>query len=75
MNSHSKRTLTMTIIGLCAAIAWPVLAGIRDYEFQLVQSEVKKSDAAHGRRAPRRQTNRQRGAGRGDLRQTHRHGA
>ncbi len=46
MNNYSKRTLTMAIIGLCAAIAWPVLAGIRDYEFQLVQNEVKKSDGA-----------------------------
>jgi hypothetical protein len=48
MNTITKRSVARTIpIGLlCAALASPVLAEVRDYEFQLVQSEVKKGDGA-----------------------------
>jgi hypothetical protein len=33
------------IVVLSTALAWPLLAGVQDYEFQLVQSEAKKGDA------------------------------
>ena len=34
----------MATVGLCAGAAWSAIAGVRDYEFQLVQGEVKKGD-------------------------------
>ena len=46
MSIYSRRTLVVATISLCAGAAWPAAAGIRDYEFQLVQSEVKKNDNA-----------------------------
>ena len=44
MNTHSRRTLVVATVSLCAGAAWSAIAGVRDYEFQLVQSEVKKGD-------------------------------
>jgi hypothetical protein len=44
MNTHSRRTLVVATVGLCAGAAWSAIAAVRDYEFQLVQSEVKKGD-------------------------------
>ena len=48
MNIVTRRTLVRAIpIGLLwAAVVPPVLAEVRDYEFQLMQSEVKKGDGA-----------------------------
>jgi hypothetical protein len=48
MNIVTRRSVAKTLpIGLlCALLGSPVLAEVRDYEFQLVQSEVKKSDGA-----------------------------
>jgi YtkA-like len=48
MNIVTRRFLLIagTIGLLSGAVSPPVLAGVRDYEFQLVQSEVKKSNAA-----------------------------
>jgi hypothetical protein len=41
-----KAALIAAMIGVvCATLASPVLAGVKDYEFQLVQSDVKKGDA------------------------------
>jgi hypothetical protein len=40
-----RSALTAALIGLLfAALASPSLAGVQDYEFQLVQGEVKKGD-------------------------------
>jgi hypothetical protein len=44
MNTHSRRTLVVATVGLCAGAAWSAIAGVHDYEFQLVQSEVRKGD-------------------------------
>jgi len=41
-----KNVAAATIMGLAWTLATPVWAGIRDYEFQLVESQVKKSDTA-----------------------------
>jgi hypothetical protein len=48
MNRLARRSAVMAaaIAFLYAAFAMPVVAGVKDYEFQLVQNEVKKSDAA-----------------------------
>jgi hypothetical protein len=49
MNLVTRRSLVRAIpIGLLLApiVSPPVLAEIRDYEFQLMQSEVKKGDGA-----------------------------
>lgn len=48
MNIVSRRSVTRTLpIGLMLAVlVAPALAEVRDYEFQLVQSEVKKGDGA-----------------------------
>jgi hypothetical protein len=48
MNIVTRRTLVRAIpIGwLWAGLVSPVLAEVRDYEFQLMQSEVKKGDGA-----------------------------
>jgi len=40
-----KRTAAAVLIGL-AVLSTPALAGIEDYEFQLVQPEVKQDNAA-----------------------------
>jgi YtkA-like protein len=41
-----KAALTAALIGLVSlAIASPALADVKDYEFQLVQNEVKKGEA------------------------------
>ena len=40
-----KRTAAAVLIGL-AALSTPALAAIEDYEFQLVQSEVKQGNAS-----------------------------
>jgi hypothetical protein len=47
MNTFTRRSVAMTApIGFVyAALTMPVLAGVRDYEFQLVQNEVKKATA------------------------------
>jgi hypothetical protein len=47
MTTLSKRCAVLAmLIGLSsAAIASPALADVKDFEFQLVQSEVKKGDA------------------------------
>jgi hypothetical protein len=41
-----KNVAAATIMGLAWTLATPVRAGIRDYEFQLVESQVKKSETA-----------------------------
>jgi len=41
-----KNVAAATIMGLAWTLATPVWAGIRDYEFQLVESQVKKSETA-----------------------------
>jgi hypothetical protein len=48
MNTVTRRSIAraIPIALLCAALVSPVLAEVRDYEFQLVQSEVKKGDGA-----------------------------
>jgi hypothetical protein len=48
MNIVTRRYLLVagTIGLLSGALLSPTLADVRDYEFQLVQSEVKKSDSA-----------------------------
>ena len=47
MNGLSRRSaVTAAAIAFLYAVAMPVVAGVKDYEFQLVQNEVKKSDAA-----------------------------
>jgi hypothetical protein len=47
MEGLTRRFVAKTAIGLFfAATATPVPAEIRDYEFQLVQNEVKKGDGA-----------------------------
>lgn len=47
MEGLTRRSVAKTAIGLFfAATATPVPAEIRDYEFQLVQNEVKKGDGA-----------------------------
>jgi hypothetical protein len=47
MEGLTRRSVVKTGIGLFfAATASPVPAEIRDYEFQLVQNEVKKGDGA-----------------------------
>ena len=48
MNILTRRSVVRAVpIGLLwVALASPVLAGVSDYEFQLVQSEVKKGDGA-----------------------------
>jgi len=48
MNSHrTKRTMTVALIGAsCALFASAAWAGIDDYEFRLVQPEIKAGDAA-----------------------------
>ena len=47
MATFSKRRLALTaLISLSwVAVASPVLADVKDFEFQLVQTEVKKGDA------------------------------
>ena len=46
MTTFSKRaSLTALVALLGVAIASPVLADVKDFEFQLVQTEVKKGDA------------------------------
>src|SRR2546423_3060782 len=46
MTTFSKRASLAALAGLLGvAIASPVLADIKDFEFQLVQTEVKKGDA------------------------------
>jgi len=41
-----RSAMTAAIVGLLsAALASPALAGVKDYEFQLVPGEVKKGDA------------------------------
>ena len=45
--SSNKCAVFAALVGLLwAAIAAPVLADVKDYEFQLVQSEIKKGDGA-----------------------------
>jgi hypothetical protein len=39
-----RSALTAALIGLFATLASQSFAGVQDYEFQLVQSEVKKGD-------------------------------
>ena len=39
-----RSALTAVLIGLFAALASQTFAGVQDYEFQLVESEVKKGD-------------------------------
>ena len=48
MNRLARRSAVMAaaIAFLYAAFAMPVVAGVKDYEFQLVQNEVKKGDGA-----------------------------
>jgi hypothetical protein len=48
MNILTRRSLAMAAPAglLWAALALPVLAEVRDYEFRLVQNEVKKGDGA-----------------------------
>lgn len=48
MNSLTKRSFVAAgpAAWLWVALALPVLAGVSDYEFQLVQNEVKKGDSA-----------------------------
>ena len=43
----TKIAVIAALIGtLCISLASPVLADVKDYEFQLVQSELKKGDGA-----------------------------
>ena len=44
INLMRRPALTAALIGLFAALASQSFAGVQDYEFQLVQSEVKKGD-------------------------------
>jgi YtkA-like len=47
MTMLTRRAVAMAApIGLWAALASPVLADVKDYEFKLVQGEVKKGDGA-----------------------------
>ena len=41
-----NRVLSAALLVLCFASVSPVQADVKDYEFQLVQSEVKKGDGA-----------------------------
>ena len=46
MTTFSKRASLAALVALLGvAIASPVLADVKDFEFQLVQTEVKKGDA------------------------------
>src|SRR6266513_1596209 len=46
MTTFSKRASLAALVALLGvAIASPVLAEVKDFEFQLVQTEVKKGDA------------------------------
>ena len=42
----AKNTALAVLIALASTTAAPAWAGIKDYEFQLVQKEVKKADSA-----------------------------
>src|SRR3954467_1344808 len=46
VSSNTRVVLTALICLLCAVIALPALADVKDYEFQLVQSQMKKGDGA-----------------------------
>jgi hypothetical protein len=58
-----------------AAIASPALADVADFEFQLVQSEVKKGNGATVAVRLVNKKTRPTGAGRRDRGEAHRHGA
>ena len=70
-----RNSLRAAAIGaaLLAAMAGSALADIKDYEFQLVDKEVKQGDDGHRRQAGP-QTFRPRHSRCGDLRQAHRYG-
>jgi hypothetical protein len=42
---NMKRVAAAALIGLATTGALPALAGMQDYEFQLVRNEIKKGDA------------------------------
>jgi hypothetical protein len=48
MNGLTRRSLAeaASIVALWVALASPLLAGVQDYEFRLIQGEVKKGDGA-----------------------------
>ena len=46
MSSNTRAVLAALIGLLWVAFAMPALADVKDYEFQLVQSEMKKGDGA-----------------------------
>jgi hypothetical protein len=48
MNGLTRRSLAeaASIVALSVALASPLLAGVQDYEFRLLQGQVKKGDGA-----------------------------
>jgi hypothetical protein len=46
MTLRKKAAAVAVLAGLCVAMATPVMADVKDYEFQLVQTELKKGNGA-----------------------------